>query len=97
MSEGFGPIEVCESSAALRGWELSLGGASVARLTCEPVPGPDGRPATSARLYFDGDVRPETMRQVIEVVSQQLLRGLPAGTCVVYRGHIVSSFELPAR
>ena len=37
------------------------------------------------------------MKQVIETVSRQILDGLPRGVCVVYRGHLVSSFDYGSR
>ena len=33
------------------------------------------------------------MRQVIEAVVVEILAQLPRGVCVVYRGHLVSSFD----
>ena len=67
--------------------DVIFAGSRVARLAWEP--GPEG----SCRLHFDGAVRAEVMREIIDAVTARLLSGLPPGTCIVYRGHLVSSFS----
>src|SRR5688572_10423921 len=85
-------IKVYEMSDRVRHFEIAYGGSGLARLYCEAYKEPTGAQSTS-RLHFDGDVRPEIMRQVIDRVTREVLSGLPRGVCVVYRGHLVSSFD----
>ena len=85
-------VKVYEMSDRVRHFEIAYGGSGLARLYCEAFE-EDRSAQSTSRLHFDGDVRPEVMKQVIEVVTQQVLDGLPRGVCVVYRGHLVSSFD----
>jgi hypothetical protein len=85
-------ITVYEMSDRVRHFEIAYGGSGLARLYCEDFAEGVTKQSTS-RLHFDGDVRPDVMRQVIDEVTRQVLSGLPRGVCVVYRGHLVSSFD----
>ena len=88
-------VKVYEMSDRVRHFEIAYGGSGLARLYCEAFEGDRSAQSTS-RLHFDGDVRPEVMKQVIDIVTHQVLDGLPRGVCVVYRGHLVSSFDYGA-
>jgi len=85
-------VKVYEMSDRVRHFEIAYGGSGLARLYCEAFQQGDKDQSTS-RLLFDGDIRPEVMRQVIDTVTKEVLQGLPRGVCVVYRGHLVSSFD----
>ena len=85
-------ITLYEMSDRVRHFEIAYGGSGLARLYCEAFAEGEKAQSTS-RLHFDGDVRPDVMRQVIDEVTRQVLSGLPRGVCVVYRGHLVSSFD----
>jgi hypothetical protein len=86
-------VTVYEMAEAVRHWEIAFGGAGLARLYVETFRGSDGAPQSTSRLHFDGDVRPEVMRTVFDKVTREVLAGLPRGVCIVYRGHMVSSFD----
>lgn len=85
-------VTMYEMSDRVRHWEIAFGGSQLARLYFEAFE-EGGKAQSTSRLHFDGEVKPDVMREVIETVTQQLLRGLPRGICIVYRGHLVSSFE----
>jgi hypothetical protein len=85
-------VKVYEMSDRVRHFEIAYGGSGLARLYCEAFQEAGAEQSTS-RLHFDGDVRAEVMRQVIDTVRSEVLDGLPRGLCVVYRGHLVSSFD----
>lgn len=95
MADADDRITVYEMSDEVRHFEVSFGGSGLARLYCETFRDASGRPQSTSRLHFDGDVRPDVMRQVIEIVSRHVLATLPRGVCIVYRGHLVSSFDYP--
>ena len=82
-----------EMSDKVRHWEIAFGGNGLARLYCETFADGEGRERSTCRLHFDGDVRPDVMREIIDVVGAKLLARLPRGLCIVYRGHLVSSFD----
>lgn len=86
-------VTMYEMSEAVRHWEIAFGGAGLARLYCETFAGSKGDPQSTCRLHFDGDVRQEIMRAVVDKVTREVLAGLPRGVCIVYRGHLVSSFD----
>jgi hypothetical protein len=86
-------VTLYEMSEAVRHYEIAFGGAGLARLYVESFRDSKGAPQSTARLHFDGDVRPEIMRAVFDKVEREVLAGLPKGVCVVYRGHMVSSFD----
>jgi hypothetical protein len=73
-------------------WDIELQGSQVARLVCETR----GERSLS-RLYFEGDVRPEVMRQVLDEVETKVLSRLPPGVCTVHRAHLVSSIDVGRR
>ena len=85
-------VTLYEMSDRVRHFEIAYGGSGLARLYCEAFQ-EGGADQSTSRLHFDGDVRPEVMRQVIDTVRAKVLDGLPRGLCVVYRGHLVSSFD----
>lgn len=89
-------VTMCEMSDSIRHYELAFDGNGLARLYCETFADNEGRRRSSSRLYFDGDVRPDVMREIIDVVTARLLREMPRGVCIVYRGHLVSSFDFGA-
>ncbi len=84
-------VTMYEMSDRVRHWEIAFGGSQLARLYIEAFE-EGGKTQSTSRLHFDGDVKPDVMRAIIDTVQQQLLRGLPRGVCIVYRGHLVSSF-----
>jgi hypothetical protein len=86
-------ITMYEMSDAVRHWEIAFAGNGLARLYCESFTDGSGAPQSTSRLHFDGDVRPDVMREIIDAVRVQLLPRLPRGVCIVYRGHLVSSFD----
>ena len=86
-------ITMYEMSDSVRHWEIAFGGNGLARLYCETFESGDGSPQSTCRLHFDGDVRPDIMREIIDTVTRELLARLPRGVCIVYRGHLVSSFD----
>jgi hypothetical protein len=86
-------VTLFEMSDAVRHWEVAFGGSQLARLYLEVFTADDGRTQSTARLHFDGDVRPDVMREIIDTVTTRLLTGQPRGVCIVYRGHLVSSFD----
>src|SRR5262245_53569509 len=97
MADEADRVTIYEMSERVRHFEIAYGGSGLARLYIEAFEGADGRPQATARLHFDGDVRPDLMRQVIELAVRQVLGSLPRGVCVVYRGHLVSSFDFGGR
>ena len=86
-------VTIYEMSERVRHFEIAYGGSGLARLYCEDFGDASGKPQSTSRLHFDGDVRPEIMRLVIDRVTNEILASLPRGVCVVYRGHLVSSFD----
>jgi hypothetical protein len=86
-------VTMYEMSDSVRHWEISFGGNGLARLYCEQFADAAGVAQSTSRLHFDGDVRPDIMREVIDLVTAKLLPLLPRGVCIVYRGHLVSSFD----
>ncbi len=86
-------ITMYEMSENVRHWEIAFGGNGLARLYCETFAAADGVTQSTCRLHFDGDVRPDIMREIIEAVRSELLSRLPRGVCIVYRGHLFSSFD----
>jgi hypothetical protein len=86
-------ITMYEMSDSVRHWEIAFGGNGLARLYCESFAGGDGVAQSTCRLHFDGDVRPDVMRAIIDAVRGEILARLPRGVCIVYRGHLVSSFD----
>lgn len=86
-------VRLYEMSTAVRHYEIAFDGAGLARLYCEEFTDDAGRHQSTSRLHFDGDVRPEIMRAVIDLVIADVLAALPRGVCVIYRGHLFSSFD----
>jgi hypothetical protein len=86
-------VTVYEMSESVRHWEIAFGGAGMARLYVETFQDAAGVPQSTSRLHFDGDVRAEVMRTVFDKVTREVLALLPRGVCIVYRGHMVSSFD----
>jgi hypothetical protein len=86
-------VTVYEMSDSVRHFEIAFGGSGLARLYCESFSDAQGRERSTSRLHFDGDVRPDVMREIIDVVTARVLPQLPRGLCIVYRGHLVSSFD----
>ncbi len=89
-------VTMYEMSDNVRHFEIAFGGSGLARLYCETFADGEGRTRSTSRLHFDGDVRPDVMREIIDVVTAKLLTTLPKGLCIVYRGHLVSSFDYGA-
>ncbi len=89
-------VTMYEMSDSVRHWEIAFGGSGLARLYCETFEDAAGGRQSTCRLHFDGDVRPEVMRQIIDMIRDELLVTLPRGLCIVYRGHLVSSFDYGA-
>ena len=90
---GAAKVKIYEMAEAARHWEIALAGSGLARLYCEVFRDAKDEPQSTCRLHFDGDVRPDLMREVIEAVTAEVLSFLPHGVCIVYRGHVVSSFD----
>jgi hypothetical protein len=86
-------VTMYEMSDNVRHWEIAFAGNGLARLYCESFANQEGAAQSTCRLHFDGDVRPDIMREIIDVVTRELLALLPRGVCIVYRGHLVSSFD----
>jgi hypothetical protein len=86
-------VTMYEMSDKVRHWEIAFGGSGLARLYCESFTDATGGAQSTSRLHFDGDVRPDVMREIIDAVIRELLVQLPRGVCIVYRGHLVSSFD----
>jgi hypothetical protein len=86
-------VTMYEMSDSVRHWEIAFSGNGLARLYCETFRDAAGAPQSTCRLHFDGDVRPDVMREIIDAVTRELLARLPRGVCIVYRGHLVSSFD----
>jgi hypothetical protein len=89
-------VTMYEMSDSVRHWEIAFGGSGLARLYCETFADAVGKQQSTCRLHFDGDVRPDVMREIIDAVRAKLLVELPRGVCIVYRGHLVSSFDYGA-
>jgi hypothetical protein len=89
-------VTMYEMSDNVRHWEIAFGGNGLARLYCETFTDGAGGSQSTCRLHFDGDVRPDVMREIIDAVTSELLALLPRGVCIVYRGHLVSSFDYGA-
>jgi hypothetical protein len=85
--DGTSPVSVEEVSVAVRHWRIRFAGAPLADLFWE-----QDDAGSRCRLYFDGDLKAEVMRQVLDGLAP-LLAELPAGRCVVQRGHLVSSID----
>jgi hypothetical protein len=86
-------VTMYEVSDNVRHWEIAFGGNGLARVYCETFEDGRQKPQSTCRLFFDGDVRPDVMRAIIETIRAELLAALPRGLCIVYRGHLVSSFD----
>lgn len=86
-------VTMYEMSDTVRHWEIAFSGNGLARLYCETFEDSEHRPQSTCRLHFDGDVRPDIMRAIIDLVREKVLATLPRGMCIIYRGHLVSSFE----
>src|SRR5579885_1278365 len=96
MADEDDKVTLYEMSDSVRHWEISFGGSGLARLYVESfVDG--GRSQSTCRLHFDGDVRPDVMRAVIDLCKAKVFVGLPPGVCIVYRGHLVASFDYGAK
>jgi hypothetical protein len=78
-------VEVEAVSEGARHWRIRLAGAPIGNLYLELT-------ESRARLYLDGDYNADVVRRVLDKANT-LLGDLPGGTCVVYRGHLVSSFR----
>jgi hypothetical protein len=89
-------VTMYEMSDRVRHWEIAFGGTGLARLYCETFADAKEQKQSTCRLHFDGDVRAELMREIIDMVRDKLLVTLPRGLCIVYRGHLVSSFDYGA-
>lgn len=89
-------VQLYETSEKVRHFEIVFGGNGLARLYCEVFEDAEGRPQSTCRLHFDGDIRREVMRAVLDQVTSTVLSTLPRGVCIVYRGHILSSFDYGA-
>ena len=89
-------VTMYEMSDSVRHWEIAFGGTGLARLYCETFADAQNQPQSTCRLHFDGDVRPDLMREIIDMVRVKILVTLPKGLCIVYRGHLVSSFDYGA-
>ena len=89
-------VTMYEMSDSVRHWEIAFGGSGLARLYCEHFTDAAGVAQSTSRLHFDGDVRPDVMRAIIDSVTSDILARLPRGVCIVYRGHLVSSFDYGA-
>ena len=81
------PVAVEEVSVTVRHWRIRFAGAPLADLYWE-----HGEAGSQCRLYFDGDLKAEIMRQVLDGLAP-LLATLPPGRCVIQRGHLVSSLD----
>ena len=90
-------VTLYEMSDTVRHFEVAFGGSGLARLYVETFRDAEGAPQSTSRLHFDGDVRAEVMRAVMDKIGREVLASLPHGVCVVYRGHVVSSFDYPER
>ena len=88
-------VKVYEMAEKVRHFEIAFGGNGLARLYCETFADARGKPQSTSRLHFDGDIRSDVMRAVIDSVTEEVLAHLPRGVCIVYRGHLVSSFDYP--
>jgi hypothetical protein len=86
-------VSIYEMSEAARHFEIAFGGSGLARLYVETFTGADGRPQSTGRLHFDGDIRPEVMRAVVDKVTREILGAMAKGVCVIYRGHMIASFD----
>lgn len=86
-------VQINEVSDRMRHFEIAAAGSNLARLYCELTKDSYGQAQSTCRLHFDGDVRAQVMRAVIDAVTRHVLDGLPRGMCIVYRGHFASSFE----
>jgi hypothetical protein len=86
-------VTMYEMSDKVRHWEIAFGGSGLARLYCETFADAAGELQSTCRLHFDGDVRADVMREIIDAVTRELLPRLPRGVCIVYRGHLFSSFD----
>jgi hypothetical protein len=93
MAERESRVTVYEMTSSVRAWEIAFGGSGLARLYAESFDDAQGGRQSTCRLHFDGDVRPEVMREVIDLVREKVLPGLARGVCIIYRGHLVSSFD----
>jgi hypothetical protein len=86
-------VTIYEMADAARHFEIAFGGSGLARLYVETFRDAKGEMQSTSRLHFDGDIRQEVMRAVFDKVTREVLATLPRGVCVVYRGHLVSSFD----
>lgn len=85
-------VTLTELSGAGRHFEIAYAGNCFARLHCEVMRGEDGGAEAVCRLYFEGDVRPEVMREILDCVNDQVVSRLPRGACIVYRAHLVARY-----
>ena len=81
------PVAVEEVSVTVRHWRIRFAGAPLADLYWE-----QGAVGSQCRLYFDGDLKADVMRQVLDGLAP-LFATLPPGRCVIQRGHLVSSLD----
>lgn len=86
-------VTMYEMSERVRHWEIAFSGSKLARLYLESFEDAKGNSQSTSRLHFDGDVRPDVMKDIIDTVRRNILQAMPRGVCIVYRGHLVSSFD----
>ncbi len=88
-----GEVTIYEMSEAVRNFEIAFGGNGLARLYVETFDDGKGTAQSTSRLHFDGEVADDVMRQVVDAVTRGVLSTLPRGVCVVYKGHLVATFD----
>ena len=91
-----GEVTIYEMSDRVRNYEIAFGGSGLARLYVETFEDGRGGSESTSRLHFDGEIADEVMAQVVDAVSRGVLASLPRGVCVVYKGHLVASFDYGA-
>jgi hypothetical protein len=87
-------LTLTELSGEGRHVEIAYEGNRFAWLHC------GGRSESGApicRVYFEGDVRPEVMREILDHVMDKVVSTLPGATCIVYRAHLVARYGHAAR
>lgn len=90
-------VTLTELCGAGRHFEIAYAGHRFARLHCEIRRGEDGGGEAICRLYVEGDVRSEVMREILDCVNDQVVSTLPRGACIVYRAHLVARYDHGAR